>query len=291
MNKLKKRFKEIIAFVLGIIFCACASVLAETCQTALSSSNVTYEDTTVQAETNELITQASNLSARISSLEGRFSSSPETFISGYGNEEWLLIKNSDSGNRGVNISDSNGNSRTYLYYEPATSQSVLRAVEPPGNTPSTLNLRGSSVLINGEQIISPKRYLACGTICNGPNVRGIGCATVVLYGKLAQIDYSYKITTAGTNSSGFNWGLNPTTLKLINANIPTITPITGGTRIAILSSGSIDMTHDGYGGINEANSGYWTPSRVYNDSAAYGKWSETTFATGTVIEGTAYGTY
>ena len=71
MNKWKTISKNAISFVLGIIFATCSIVLAETCQTTLSSSNVIYGDTTVQAETTELITQAGNLNSRVTTLEGK----------------------------------------------------------------------------------------------------------------------------------------------------------------------------------------------------------------------------
>jgi hypothetical protein len=62
---------KVIGFIFGVLFTTCVTVLAETCQTTLSSSNVTYEDTTVQAETNELITQAGNIDSRVTTLENK----------------------------------------------------------------------------------------------------------------------------------------------------------------------------------------------------------------------------
>ena len=71
MSKWKTISKNVISFVLGIIFATCVTVLAETCSTTLSSGNITYGNTTAEAEVTSLLTQAGNLNSRVTTLEGK----------------------------------------------------------------------------------------------------------------------------------------------------------------------------------------------------------------------------
>ena len=108
---------------------------------------------------------------------------------------------------------------------------------------------------------------------------------------LAEIHYAYEITTSGSNSQGWSWGLNRDLLVMLNSNIPTITPIVGGTLIIFRSDGVVDTGSNGYGGINSAMSQFWQPARIYQTDGAYGGWSSNTFPVGYRCCGVAYGTY
>ena len=74
MDKLKNKIRDIANFILGIIFCTCVSVLAETCTTTINSSDVTYgENSTAQAEVTNLISTAGNMNLRLTNLENAVS--------------------------------------------------------------------------------------------------------------------------------------------------------------------------------------------------------------------------
>ncbi len=71
IGKYKIAAEKITIFVLGIIFSTSVTVLAETCQTTLSSANITYDNTTAEAEVNSLLTQAGNIDSRVTTLEAK----------------------------------------------------------------------------------------------------------------------------------------------------------------------------------------------------------------------------
>ncbi len=143
MRRLKAVYKNVISFILGIIFCACTTVLAETCYTTLNSSNVTYgNNSTAQAEVSSLLTQAGNIDSRVTTLEGRFNNTTSYF-----DGDWLKITSTSSANRGASIFDASGNVRSYFYYEPNNTRTVLRSVQPPGNTDAQLYLKGSPITL------------------------------------------------------------------------------------------------------------------------------------------------
>ena len=156
MNKWKTKFRELIIFVLGIIFATCSIVLAETCQTTLSSNNVTYDNTTVQAETNELITQAGNIDSRLSSIESRFiNGSTADFDAGLVH----VTQKTASDNAGYSIKKNSTNELGALYYQASGEQLILRSDNPSGAWgQGTLNLVGNPVKINGNTVSPTIKY-------------------------------------------------------------------------------------------------------------------------------------
>lgn len=140
----------------------------------------------------------------------------------------------------------------------------------------------------------PKQYWLSGLIANSSNTfKGHGQATIVLYSSgLAQIDYEYSVTTAGTNDSLFAWGLNRDLFQALNSNIPIITPSTGGHCYIYTDDGVLWSSEMGYAGITESSSNFWCVSRVYNTSNnTLGKYPESMLSLNYRVSGTAYGTF
>ena len=154
MNKLKTKFKDFMMFLLGVIFTTCVTVLAETCSTTLSSGNITYGNTTAEAEVTSLLTQAGNLGTRVGNLESRFISNPNiTFDAS--DSLWMKIGSGDSTseNRGIRLFDTNNKVRGLFYYNKTDSKTYVTSNNTAGTWgQGILDLRGSSVLVNGTAI-------------------------------------------------------------------------------------------------------------------------------------------
>ena len=148
MDKLKKRFRDAIIFVLGVIFTTCVTVLAETCSTTLSSGNITYGNTTAEAEVTSLLTQAGNLDTRVGNLESRFINNATSYFNG---DDLHLGANNTTGSSHIQLYGTNGTLRGTLMYDAEDDKTYLVARAASGAWMSgTLDLRGSSVLINGN---------------------------------------------------------------------------------------------------------------------------------------------
>lgn len=141
----------------------------------------------------------------------------------------------------------------------------------------------------------PKIYSVYGQILTSDSaMRGHGTATVTLFAnKTCRIEFSAKITTAGTNAGQINCGLSSNMLKSLNSNIPTITPVKGGVVEWYNTDGIRDKDNLGYAGILEASSGqpYWKFARMYQTSGTTGSYPETECTVGKCYIGTAYGTW
>lgn len=140
----------------------------------------------------------------------------------------------------------------------------------------------------------PKKFLVCGQIANSQNgtLLGIGQATVILFASgLAEINYEYKITTAGTVSNLFLWGLNRDLLQTLNSNIPLITPEEGGHCSYYNSEGNLIASKLGYAGINGANSQFWPIARIYTQIGDIGNYPETELSVEDRVVGIAYGKF
>lgn len=138
----------------------------------------------------------------------------------------------------------------------------------------------------------PKQYWLSGVIANSTNTfQGYGQATIVLYSSgLAQIDYEYIVTTAGTNDSLFNWGLNRDLFQALNSNIPIITPSTGG-HCYIYTDGGVLWSSEMVN-ITESASNFWCISQIDDTSNnTISKYSESTLSLDYRVSGTAYGTF
>lgn len=153
-------------------------------------------------------------------------------------------------------------------------------------------------ILNGTDIGNsqdyPKIYYVKGLIANsdGGVYQGSGVATIILYTNgIAEIQYNYKCTTAGTDGNIWLWGLNRDLLHNLNSEIPIITPITRGICNSITSNGSWDINGMAYGGINMAIAQFWAPGRMYATNSDLGQYPENWMVVDQSIQGTAYGTF
>lgn len=135
-----------------------------------------------------------------------------------------------------------------------------------------------------EQV--PSVCNAIGNCMDGTSIAGDGVVTVTYeMNDVVRLDFNLTVTTAGTGTSPF--GISPTLLRTLNADIPTITPVDGGTMQIVTSLGSIDLSH--IGPTMKADNGLWTPASIVSgDITAL---TEAELTAGMVITGTCYGTY
>ena len=149
----------------------------------------------------------------------------------------------------------------------------------------------------GKGKLGPTVYTASGMILNSEadTCVGYGIATVYLFKNgIAEVHFNIQITTAGTGSSYFKFGLNREKLRDINPNIPVITPQNGGSLIFYDSSGAVSNDLMGYGGtlsIAGTNTQFWEPARVYDTNGSIGGWSASQLTVGRRMIGVCYGTY
>lgn len=142
-----------------------------------------------------------------------------------------------------------------------------------------------------------RRYqVASGFLWNGgtanSTIQGHGTATVdIAPNGIARIDFSLRVTTAGTIAAQYYHGLNRDLLTANNPAIPQITPLFGGICTIYDVEGRV---HDGYmdwGGLmSPYGDQFWLPTRIYTTGGNYGGWGEDRFAEGMRIIGTCYGT-
>ena len=150
MNKLKTKFKDFMMFLLGVIFTTCVTVLAETCSTTLSSGNITYGNTTAEAEVTSLLTQAGNLNTRVGNLESRFINNATSYFNG---DDLHVGANNTTGSSRIQLYGTNGTLRGTLMYDAEDDKTYLAARAASGAWASgTLDLRGASVMVNGTNI-------------------------------------------------------------------------------------------------------------------------------------------
>lgn len=127
---------------------------------------------------------------------------------------------------------------------------------------------------------------AIGNCMSGTSVIADGMVTCTYeMNDIMRIEYNIKITTAGTGSGAY--GISPTLLRSLNADIPYITPISGGSMQVYTTSGAFIVGNVGASML--AHNGLWTPSRLLNDvQTAY---AESAMTSGLTFIGTCYGTY
>lgn len=138
------------------------------------------------------------------------------------------------------------------------------------------------------------RHVVSGRIFNSGDdpVTGIGTASVLLRADgAAEIHYQVRITTPGTSTSLFAFGLNRDLLRNLDAAIPVITPVSGGTLAYYTSDGKLDTESMQYAGTHEARVQFWEPARIYTTDGAAGGWPTSKMTTGMSLEGVCYGTY
>ena len=117
---------------------------------------------------------------------------------------------------------------------------------------------------------------------------GVGTATInIETNGIARIDFSIQIIAKGTASS-FDFGINPALFTAKNANIPAITPVSGGVLVIISTSGSYG-SRNGYGGTFQVDRGRWRPARMFNTDGDIGGWTSSDVDVGAAFVGTCYG--
>lgn len=175
----------------------------------------------------------------------------------------------------------------------ATITSMNSTIETAQSDITTLN---ANVATLQNQSTYPKILLGSGKIldANGDTTEGHGTFTVTLYQNgECRVDFMCKITTAGTASDNFNWGLSVDLLKGINNNIPTITPKKGGALVFFDSSGTVNSNSNGFGGTASpaAVATKWMFGRIYTLEGTWGGWNSTKFPVDSYIYGFTIGTF
>jgi hypothetical protein len=144
-----------------------------------------------------------------------------------------------------------------------------------------------------DGLVGAKIYSVRGTIVKSATTgtaEGYGKATVQIIGKTVLVDFTAKITTAGTVSDVYNIGISVATLRGINASIPAFTVGNGG-NITFFDADGKYSSMNGYAGEAAVNTSanYWSFARVYNTSGSVGAWADSSYQTGMVITGTLQG--
>lgn len=141
--------------------------------------------------------------------------------------------------------------------------------------------------------IAIKTLFVKGQIIEGTNttIKGQGTAEVILANGKAIVHFTAKISTAGSETNVFSWGLSRTALKTLNSNVPTITPTTGGSGKFYSSAGTVDSSSTGFGACFQSSTSYWTPARLHDTSGNTGAWPSSMFPVDSMITGTVCGSY
>ena len=164
-----------------------------------------------------------------------------------------------------------------------------------------VRIDGSSITINNGVISTKKdsHLRVTGQIAKGANssVAGMGIADIYWSSitGLATINFNYKVTTAGTSTSDFTYGLSVEAMKALNSNVPNISPLTSGSGVCNVyeNSGVLSIADGNFGWCLQGEAeGYWAISRVYKSGNNYlaGPYPTNILSMGRYISGTAYGT-
>lgn len=102
---------------------------------------------------------------------------------------------------------------------------------------------------------------------------------------IMRLDFNIKITTAGSGSSAY--GISRNLIRQLNAEIPVITPISGGQLQIFSSAGALSTSYIGASLV--ANGDVWTPAMVSNGALA--AIAESSMTANITLVGTCYGTY
>lgn len=150
-------------------------------------------------------------------------------------------------------------------------------------------------LFKGRSMSKPPIYYKAGKIWAARDgsdpITGIGLATIVITGRSARIDFSVRITTAGTNQM---WDHGILSSLLSESGAPYITPIAAvfPCTITTADDGGINTALTGYAGgmVGEPGYGRWGFGRIYTEEGAFGGWEASAIPAGARIMGTVYGT-
>lgn len=184
----------------------------------------------------------------------------------------------------------NPNKPTMGYYQGSDDGYVWRAVSADYLRASAHTYHGTRLLKRNDidesfTNVSPV-MTAIGNCMSGASIVADGMVTCTYeINDVMRLEYNIKITTAGTGSGAY--GISPTLLRSLNADIPYITPVSGGSMQAYTANGALIVGNIGASMV--AQNGLWTPSRLLNDvQTAY---AESAMTSGLTLIGTCYGTY
>lgn len=111
------------------------------------------------------------------------------------------------------------------------------------------------------------------------------CTCTYEMNEVMRVDFNLRVSTAGSGSASF--GISRDLLRQLNSEIPTITPVDGGTLSIYDANGALLRTY--VGATMQADGAYWHPARI--SSNAITALNESVFASGVTLIGTCYGTY
>jgi hypothetical protein len=145
MKNIKKTIHNYFVFILGIIFASCITALAETCNTTVSSNNVSYTNVgttqnanaAIAALTTKINSLDSRMTAATNTLNGKLSSTPSGVEFGTG---------SSSGHGGYIDFHFNGSGDDYTSRIIETKSGVIDFKAPSG------------LKINGYTLTSPTKF-------------------------------------------------------------------------------------------------------------------------------------
>ena len=184
----------------------------------------------------------------------------------------------------------NPNKPTMGYYQGTDDGYLWRAV-------SSDYLRASMHTFHGTRLVSRNSVgdsfknvapvmTAIGNCMTGTAVTVDGIVTCTyMMNDVMRLDFNLKVDTAGTGSGAF--GISPTLLRMLNANIPAITPVSGGSLQVFTAGGSLHAANVGASLI--ANNGLWTPSKIVSNAET--AFTESQLTSGLTLIGTCYGIY
>lgn len=192
--------------------------------------------------------------------------------------------------QGYTIGVYNPNKPTMGYYQGVDDGYVWRAVSADYLRASMHTYHGTRLMYRNTTDDTfadiPQVMTAIGNCMSGTAITVNGTVTCTYcMNNVMKLDFNLTVTTAGSGSSAF--GISPTLLRSINADIPVITPVDGGSLQLFTSSGALLTNNIGASMI--ASDGLWTPSRLVNDVQT--AFAESNINRNLVLIGTCYGIY
>lgn len=132
----------------------------------------------------------------------------------------------------------------------------------------------------------PPVMQAIGDCLRGETAASMGSYTCTYeLNEIMRIDFSLRITTAGTGSE--KCGISTALLRSLNVDIPSMTPVSGGTYRLYNSNGNLLGAFIGASFVAEND--LWVPSYVTSGELA--PIAESVLSASTTITGTLYGKY
>lgn len=182
------------------------------------------------------------------------------------------------------------NKPTMGYYQGADDGYVWRAVSADYLKACMQTFHGLRLVernsINDNFADVPAVMNAQGNCFSGTAIVVDGIVTCTYQmNEVMRLDFQLTITTSGSGSG--TYGVSPTLLRTLNANIPKITPISGGVVQLFSNSGALNTNN--IGGSMIAKNGLWTPARLVSNVMT--AWPEQALSSGIKLVGTCFGKY